>query len=134
MTHFRAKVGMGKPFATPILGGGGMARRAGTGGLIGAVVVVVSGVAWSLNQGLQFLVGLPSEFWGTVAVITVGVGLVVVGNRVLRAVQQNRARRAAGQKAAAAIKQHLPSLVRRREQLVRQDAYGKPRLENWEKR
>jgi hypothetical protein len=29
--------------------------------------------------------------------------------------------------------QHLPALVRRREQLVTKDAYGKPRLEDWAK-
>lgn len=45
--------------------------------------------------------------------------------------RRTKVRRAAGQKAVAIIKQHLPSLIRRREQLVRHDAYGKPLLENW---
>ena len=44
-----------------------------------------------------------------------------------------RVRRAVARKVAAAIRQHLPALVRRREQLVTKDAYGKLRLEDWAK-
>ena len=41
------------------------------------------------------------------------------------------AHQAITQKAETVIEKHLPSLVRRREQLVRQDAYGKKVLNDW---
>jgi hypothetical protein len=60
--------------------------------------------------------------------VAVGIlGIIVVANL--------RARRILLRKATstitATIKQHLPSLVRRRAQLVRLDAYGKPQFEKW---
>jgi hypothetical protein len=50
---------------------------------------------------------------------------------IARHSQGKLAHQAITRKAGTAIEQHLPSLLRRREQLVRQDAYGKKVLKDW---
>jgi restriction system protein len=65
--------------------------------------------------------------------VTLAVGALVVLLVSYRLWRTARVRRAVARKVAAAIRQHLTALVRRREQLVTKDAYGKPRLEDWAK-
>jgi hypothetical protein len=71
---------------------------------------------------------------GAVGGIIIG-GLLILAILflIVRAAYRSNVRKRTGQKAAAIIKEHLPSLIRRREQLVRQDAYGKLLMENWVK-
>jgi hypothetical protein len=56
---------------------------------------------------------------------------ILVG--IARHSQTKRAHEPISRKAEAAIKQHLPTLVTKRAQLVRQDAYGKWLLDDWRK-
>jgi hypothetical protein len=103
-----------------------MARKAKSSDAPLGLLVVAGGVIWAVSQG-------SSEFWSVIAIIGAGVGIFVIIGLIVRNILRNRVRRAAGEKAAAIVKQHLPALVRRREQLVRQDAYGRPLVEDWVK-
>jgi hypothetical protein len=118
----------GHIFAQKLLGqtipGAGMARRAKSSDAPLGLVVVGGGVIWALTQA-------SSDFWIVIAIIGGGIGILAIISLIVRNIQRERVRRAVRKKAAATVKQHLASLVRRREQLVRQDAYGKPLLEDW---
>lgn len=52
---------------------------------------------------------------------------------IIRSISTARARRSAWQKASGVISTNLDHLTRRRAQLVRQDAYGKPLFDKWAK-
>ncbi len=115
-----------------------MARRRANPLPVG--LLVVGGILWVFTKGLEVLSGLPSEFWTGVALIGLGIGAVFIIKSIVQKFLDARARRSdaragrsAARKAAAIINEQLPSLVRRRAQLVRPDAYGKPKLENWAK-
>ena len=60
-------------------------------------------------------------------------GVAMVAWLLARLVRRALARRAFRRKVDGAIDQHLTALIRRRAQLVRPDAYGKPREEKWER-
>jgi HJR/Mrr/RecB family endonuclease len=70
------------------------------------------------------------RLWGPIIVVAAAVAVFIT---ILVAVlaERRRMRKATIQKSSAAIKQHLPSLVRRRQQLDRKDPYGKPLLDQW---
>jgi Restriction endonuclease/GYF domain 2 len=108
-----------------------MARRRASP--LPAGLIVVAGILWVCTKGLEILGGLPSEFWTVVILIVLGIGLILVLKSVIRNILDAQAGRSAARKAGAVINEQLPSLVRRRAQLVRPDAYGKPKLESWAK-
>ena len=60
-------------------------------------------------------------------------GVATVAWLLARLFRRALARRAFRRKVDAAIDRHLTALIRRRAQLVRPDAYGKPREEKWER-
>jgi len=97
------------------------------------VVILVAGIIWAFTQGAQYLSKLPGNVWAGGVLLCVCIGIVIALKIAIRDFLDRRAGKSAARKAAAAINEHLPSLVRRRAQLVRSDAYGKPRLENWAK-
>jgi restriction system protein len=70
----------------------------------------------------------------TVAVVAFGALLILRFVREMWAGQRrNRVERSLRRKANSVTEQQLAALVRRRAQLVQSDAYGKPKMENWEK-
>jgi HJR/Mrr/RecB family endonuclease len=76
----------------------------------------------------------PSGFPTIIGLLLLGGCLLVIVSalaRLFRAMDRRRARKTAGRRAAEVIAKNMPSLIRRREQLVRVDAYGKQRIENW---
>jgi restriction system protein len=88
--------------------------------------------------------GLPQGFGSAVELVFFGATALAVAYlvarffsrriRVRQALRESiRARQALLQKVKAATEQHLISLVRRRAQLVQQDAYGNHKMENWAK-
>jgi hypothetical protein len=91
----------------------------------------------------KFFEGLP-EGSGTVVVRALyGAGALTIVYLIARFIarrirarqvrfERARALKALLRKAQSAIDQELMALVRRRAQLVQQDAYGKPKMENWE--
>ena len=87
-------------------------------------LLIALGVIWFVGHLLQ----QP----GTGFVILVG-GAAVLAYPVVRLFLRDSARRALLQKTQAVIGQQISPLVRRRTQLVWQDAYGKPQTEKWEK-
>jgi len=90
----------------------------------GLICGFAAGFIWPIRQA-------SSEFWTIIAAVGAIVGVLSIISLTVRAIHSKRGRRSALQKAAAAVKLHLPSLVRKRDQLVREDAYGKPRLDDW---
>lgn len=108
-----------------------MARKSSDAALGG--VILIAGIIWALTQGAQYLSQLPRNVWTGVVLLGVGIGVAIALKKAVRGFLDRRAGKSAAQKTAAAINEHLSSLVRRRAQLVRPDAYGKPRLENWAK-
>ena len=106
-----------------------------TGPLVGVFVVVVGGIIWVFSQVVQFLDSLPRmALWciivGVCALVIVV--LVACDIRRKRALEQREHMLASAfLKVQATIEQHLPALVRRREQLVRKDAYGKELVDDW---
>jgi restriction system protein len=108
-----------------------MARKNSDAAL--GVILVAVGIIWAFTEGAKYLSKLPGNVWAGVVLLGVGIGVIVALKIAVRDFLDRRAGKSAARKAAAAINEHLPSLVRRRAQLVRSDAYGKPRLENWAK-
>ena len=96
-------------------------------------LIVGAGLLWGLTKIFDVASGLPSEFWRAIIFIALGIGIILIIKSVVRNFFDVRAGRSAARKAAATISENLPSLVRRRAQLVRPDAYGKPKLESWAK-
>lgn len=89
-------------------------------GLLAAVVTI-----WIAVQILQALLNNPAFL----VVLLVAAGTLFITPKLLRS---NR-RQSLLRKANAVIEQHMDELVRRRAQLVRQDAYGKLQLDRWAK-
>ncbi len=87
-------------------------------------LLIALGVMWVVGQLLQ----QP----GTALVIFVG-GAAALAYPVVRHLLRDSARRALLQKIQTIIEQQIRSLIRRRAQLVWQDAYGKPQMEKWRK-
>lgn len=87
-------------------------------------LLITLGVIWVVVQLLQ----QP----GIRLVIVLGVA-AALAYPVVRHIRRVDARRTLLQKVQAIIEQQISSLVRRRAQLVRQDAYGKPQVEKWAK-
>lgn len=90
------------------------------GTALGSLIAV--GVIWLTVRNLQQIS----------VVILIG-GVAALAYAVKNHLRRVDARRTLLQKVQAAIEQQINPLVRRRAQLVWQDAYGKPQLERWEK-
>jgi hypothetical protein len=137
---FRAK----RCAAAKSIWGNGMASRS-TGSsdidriLIILVAVLGGGAIWVFIQVKELLNSLRGE---TLVVIIGGVVALIILAAIAWQIQRKRTaekrlkhqqsvEQAADEKVNAIIKHQMPSLLRRREQLVRQDAYGKPLLKDW---
>jgi restriction system protein len=95
------------------------------------IATAFSGPAYGSYDGgpfdsIIFVANSPGTIFWSLLILA---GLVLIA----RASYRNHVRQRTLRKAAVIIERHLPSLIRRREQLVRQDAYGKLRKENWVK-
>lgn len=90
-------------------------------GLIAAAASI-----WIAVNVLQALFNSPGVL---IVLIVLVAGVLLIAPKLLRL---NRRDRVLG-KANTVIQQHIDELVRRRAQLVRQDAYGKLQLEGWAK-
>jgi restriction system protein len=87
---------------------------------VGAVGVVV-----------HFLQGSMSRLGSDLGRVVLVGGVVAIACRTVYLLERTRVRRRLFAKAGSAIQRQMPSLVRRRAQLVRQDPYGKPLLDKW---
>jgi hypothetical protein len=114
-----------------------MARRRALGRLplLALLSILMVGALIGFSKLTEFLSVIPADFrtiifWALIASLSAIVAGVYtsVGVRRLR---RERAREAATLKARAATEEHLPSLVKKREQLVQKDSYGKPLLDRW---
>jgi GYF domain 2 len=114
-----------------------MARRRALGRLplLALLSILIVGALIGFSKLTEFLSVIPADFrtiifWALIASLSAIVAGVYtsVGVRRLR---RERAREAATLKARAATEEHLPSLVKKREQLVQKDSYGKPLLDRW---
>jgi Restriction endonuclease len=81
----------------------------------------------------RFLQNLPRGSLNAIGAIVLAMVAGVLAYPVVRFLQRADTRHTLLQKTAAMVEQQLESLLRRRSQLVRPDAYGKPRLDKWEK-
>lgn len=86
-------------------------------------ILAVLGVLWVIGQMLQ-------EGGFGLFVLCILLGLACL---IFRIVQRVNARKELLQKVQAIIDEQTTPLIRRRAQLVRQDAYGKLQLEKWQK-
>ena len=94
--------------------------------LIGMLAVVagiglIGKVSQNLPRGSASAVGLA---------VLVAVASIIAAP-IVRLLRRAGARRAVRRQAIAITQQHLPTLSRRRAQLVRLDPYGKPRADRW---
>lgn len=103
--------------------------------LLALLSILIVGALIGFSKLTEFLSVIPADFrtiifWALIASLSAIVAGVYtsVGVRRLR---RERAREAATLKARAATEEHLPSLVRKREQLVQKDSHGKPFLDKW---
>ena len=81
----------------------------------------------------RLLEHLPRGSGNAIGAIVLAMIACVLAYPVARFLQRADARHTLLQKTGAMVEQQLESLLRRRSQLVRPDAYGKPRLDKWEK-
>ena len=118
-----------------------MGRRRGLGRILSLALLSIpigGAVIGGFSQLTPFLSIIPADFstiisvdWTVIAklsAILAGVYFTTVSVRRLRC---ELAREAATRKARAATEEHLALLVRRREQLVQEDRYGKSLLDKW---
>ena len=105
-------------------------------GLITLVVIgtVLSAVHNSLPKGSG------AALASFILIVVIGAAVFACARFILRLISEALARRRRDdaqrrllQKVQIAIKQHSASLIRRRAQLVQNDAYGNPKLEQWVK-
>jgi len=83
----------------------------------------------------DFMSIIPADFRTTIsAVLVCSLGIIVTGVYTIievRRLRRERAREVATLKARVATEERLASLVRKREQLVKNDADGRPFLDEW---
>jgi restriction system protein len=129
-------------------------RKKGIEGSLIVAALVLGAIGWFLNHAAQVsqaatpIVVAVGLMVIAIIVARVGRGLVVAAldhvadakekRALLRSQQESSRRRieawqSLNSKVEAATKQHLTALVRRRAQLVQNDAYGNPRIDSWEK-
>jgi restriction system protein len=87
----------------------------------------------AIGLAQRFLEHLPRGSGDAIRPIVLAIVAGVLAYPVVRFLRRANARHALLQKTGAMVEQQMESLLRRRSQLVRPDAYGKPRLDKWEK-
>ena len=98
-------------------------------------MLIVGGVIAGFSKLGEFLSVFPADFRTIISGLLVSsLGIILTGVYTIiqvRRLRRDRVREAATRKARIATEEHLASLVRKREQLVKNDAYGKPSLDKW---
>jgi hypothetical protein len=100
-------------------------RKQSNQNVIGSLLVLLA-CTWVALSAIQ---SFPGGLGGVLLLLLGIAGTLFIGSRVLR---KNRRRRLLT-KASAIVERQVDQLVRRRAQLVRHDAYGKPILADWAK-
>jgi hypothetical protein len=87
----------------------------------------------AIGLGGRLRENLPRGSGNAVGLIVLVIVAGVLAYPIVRLLHRANARRTLLQETDAMIEQQLESLLRRRAQLVRRDAYGKPRVDKWSK-
>jgi hypothetical protein len=103
--------------------------------LLALLSMLTVGALAGFTKLADFLSVIPADFRTTISgVLVSSLGIILTGVYTIiqvRRLRRDRAREAVTRKARIATEEHLDSLVRKREQLVKNDAYGKPSLDKW---
>jgi restriction system protein len=92
-----------------------------------------SGAARSIAKPLHSRGWTIPSFGEAFGLTLLGAAISVAVYRMARVIRRANALRTGLQKARNTVERQIGSLTRRRAQLVRPDAYGKPRIEKWKK-
>ena len=98
-------------------------------------ILILGAVIAGCSKLADYLSVIPADFRTTISgVLVSSLGIILTGVYTMievRRLRRDRAREAVTRKARIATEEHLDSLVRKREQLVKNDAYGKQSVDKW---
>ena len=103
--------------------------------LLALLSMLTVGALAGFTKLADFLSVIPADFRTTISgVLVSSLGIILTGVYTMievRRLRRDRAREAVTRKARIATEEHLDSLVRKREQLVKNDTDGRPFLDEW---
>jgi hypothetical protein len=98
-------------------------------------ILILGAVIAGCSKLADYLSVIPADFRTTISgVLVSSLGIIVTGVYTIievKRLRRERTREVATRKARVATEEHLASLVRKREQLVKNDADGRPFLDEW---
>jgi len=98
-------------------------------------ILILGAVIAGCSKLADYLSVIPADFRTTISgVLVSSLGIIVTGVYTIievKRLRRERTREVATRKARVATEEHLASLVRKREQLVKNDTDGRPFLDEW---